>query len=248
MRSKTRCTCRIQVPPQRGPLLDPPPLRITAQSQVTSGRAAPAPARIQFAGAQFPPHMPPGRACGGKPASPVPLRSTAARPAAPANPLECSAPRRPLPPCSGRLGSQPHRAPGKPPTTCSDVERGALRETLQVIGHLWLAPQESDLLERASGTSFELAESFSSRSRLRGRRFKWNLFDARPLFHLSRRPTRRRRAPIGFACAKSVGQRIGKRAASRSFGLIRARVVGRSRLGKPGSDRCEDRAWRWRFG
>ena len=41
--------------------------------------------------------------------------------------------------------------------------------------------------ERASGTSFGLAEVTGSRCRLRSRRLKWNLFDARPLFHLTRR-------------------------------------------------------------
>ncbi len=41
--------------------------------------------------------------------------------------------------------------------------------------------------ERASGTSFVLAEVTGSRCRLRSRRLKWNLFDARPLFHLTRR-------------------------------------------------------------
>ena len=109
------------------------------------------------------------------------------------------------------------------PPPCGTVAREALREAIEVIEHLWLAPFASSLRGRRIGRACEQSGRVGSRCRLRGRRFKWNLFDARPLFHLSRRPTRRRRAPIGFAFAKSVWQRIGKRAASDSFEVIRAR-------------------------
>jgi len=49
-----------------------------------------------------------------------------------------------------------------------------------------------------------------SRGHLRRRRVKWNLFDSRPLFHLTRRLLRWLRAPIGFASAKSVSERLCK--------------------------------------
>lgn len=93
------------------------------------------------------------------------------------------------------------------------------------------------------GRAGEQSGRAGSRCRLRGRRFKWNLFDARPLFHLSRRPTRRRRASIGFAFAKSVVQRIGNNAANR----VRSRcvgVVGRRVPGKPGFEALRGSAWR----
>ena len=171
---------------------------------------------------QSPPHTPPGPAGGGKPASPVPLRSTAARPTGPRQPAGMLR----TPPSVAAVFRSPklpaHRAPNRP-TTRSDATGEALREAVGVIGHLWLAPFASSLRGRRIGRACEQSGRVGSRCRLRGRRFKWNLFDARPLFHLSRRPTRRRRAPIGFAFAKSVWQRIGKRAASDSFEVIRAR-------------------------
>ncbi len=90
---------------------------VTSHLRPGSSRAS---TQFQFARAQFPPHKPPGRACGGKPASPVPLRSTAARPA---KPLERSAPRRPCAPCSVRASL--HTAPpASRPTTLRRAGRG----------------------------------------------------------------------------------------------------------------------------
>jgi len=133
----------------------PPALRITAtKSQVPSGRAAPAPARSQFPrvrGVNLPRTPHPARRAA---ASPPPRFRSAPpphAPPAPANPLECSAPRRPLPPCSGRRSSLHTAPPASRPTTRSDATGEALREAVEVIGHHWLAPFESDLLERASG-------------------------------------------------------------------------------------------------
>jgi hypothetical protein len=187
-------------------------LRITAQSQVTSGRAAPAPARNFSSLSLNPPrtHHPAGRAA----ASPPPrFRSTPPPHAPPPPPTPKDAPHpaarcRRVPVAEAPSHTAP---PANRPPPAAMLRGEALRKAVEVIGHLWLAPRESDLLDRASGTHRGESGCAGSRCRLRGRRFKWNLFDVRPLFHLSRRPSRRRRAPIGFACAKSVGQRIGNR-------------------------------------
>jgi len=101
-------------------------LRITAtKSQVPSGRAAPAPARILVRWRSIPPpHMPPGRACGGKPASPVPLRSTAARPTGPRQPAGMLRTPPPVAAVFRSLRLPAHRAPGKPPHHPQRCDRG----------------------------------------------------------------------------------------------------------------------------
>ena len=49
------------------------------------------------------------------------------------------------------------------------------------------------------GWPYSVATLWARACRLRSRRLKWNLFDARPLFHLTRRLTPAALARIGFA-------------------------------------------------
>ena len=73
---------------------------------------------------QSPPHTPPGRACGGKPASPVPLRSTAARPTGPRQPAGMLRTPPPVAAVFRSLRLPAHRAPGKPPHHPQRCDRG----------------------------------------------------------------------------------------------------------------------------
>jgi hypothetical protein len=148
----------------------PPPLRITAKSQVPSGRAAPAPARSQFARAQSPPHTPHGQAGGGKPASPAPLRSAAARLAARRPSKRLRTP----PPGAAVFRSflPPHRAPGQPPRHSQPALKEGASGDRQSRRPRTLAPQDSGLPGMRFGRAGEQSGRLGSRCRLRGRRFK----------------------------------------------------------------------------
>ena len=88
------------------------------------------------------------------------------------------------------------------PPPCGTVAREALREAIEVIEHLWLAPFASSLRGRRIGRACEQSGRAGSRCRQRSRSLKWNLFDVRPLFHLTRCLSRRRRAAIVSASPK----------------------------------------------
>ena len=122
-------------------------------------------------------------------ASPPPrFRSAPPPPASPptANPKRLRTP----PPGAAVFRSclTPHRAPGKPPHHPQPAfEEGASGDRVSRRPRT-LAPLDSGLPGPRIGKPCEQSGRFGSRCRLRERRVKWSLFDARPLLHLTRRP------------------------------------------------------------
>ena len=113
-------------------------------------------------------------------------------------PLHRRSPRRPrqperlrTPPPGAAVFRSPklpaHRAPGKPPHHPQPAARGGASGGRQSRRPRTLAPQESSLSGMRIGKACEQSGRIGSRCRLRERRVKWSLFDARPLLHLTHR-------------------------------------------------------------
>ena len=127
-----------------------------------------------------------GQPGGGSRLPTVPLRSTAARLAA--TPTAKDAPR----PASGIVR--------RPPLTVSFFSRQSFtpHNHRRKSHHASVPPRLPPRRVRNGASSAAEMSSgvYPSRCRLQSRRLKWNLFAVRPLFHLTRRLLRRRRAII----------------------------------------------------
>lgn len=105
-----------------------------------------------------------------------------------------------------------HRA--TPPAFARAAPRPAPGRVFRFVPHLHTLPPAHrsavELSERASATPSGKSTSRARACRLRSRRLKWSLFDARPLLHLTRVAAvslRRQEAPIGFGQSQN---RFGK--------------------------------------